>query len=184
MANEVGQKVEVSEKSRIRRVRFESRNVVGLIGYPDVVQPERENPELTVRFSADSGEIVSDTAGSADTADTEDTDLRRGVCGDPVTTADLDGDGIDNATEGEDDLDGDGTANSLDSDCDGDGVPDCLESGDADEDGVPDFLDDGADGAEHVTAVQPEYGCFCASSGSPSGGWLVAPMLLWMRRRR
>lgn len=45
----------------------------------------------------------------------------------PCASADCDGDGIPNATEGEDDIDGDGLPCSRDDDCDGDDVPDALD---------------------------------------------------------
>jgi len=61
---------------------------------------------------------------------------------------DSDGDGINDACEGEDDLDGDGIPNYLDLDSDGDGVPDANEGeGDKDCDGILNFLDaDDTDG--------------------------------------
>jgi len=79
--------------------------------------------------------------------------------------ADMDGDTICDAEEGEGDLDGDGAPNYLDTDSDGDGIGDQIEAGDSDPatpprdsdgDGVPDSLDPrwpvGADGGMLIDA--------------------------------
>ena len=55
---------------------------------------------------------------------------------------DLDGDGLDDLTEGNADFDGDGAPNYADIDADGDGAPDASEgTADRNDNGEPDFLD-------------------------------------------
>jgi uncharacterized repeat protein (TIGR01451 family) len=87
------------------------------------------------------GEEVADPAAPADS------DGDGGIDARDNDVVDSDGDGIDDALEGNGDVDGDGIVNRLDTDADGDRVPDAIEgAGDRDGDGTADFLDDDSDG--------------------------------------
>lgn len=146
----------------------------------------------------------SDGDGLLDGEEVEDARSPRDTDGDGVIDAlddDDDGDGIPTATEISDgaqhghDIDGDGLEHWHDKDSDADGIPDEDEAGDADSDGVPDYLqaagqpDTGApatpDTGDALTLRGQFQGGACTcGGGAPAAGWLLAPLLLLVRRRR
>ncbi len=112
-----------------------------------------------------------------------------------ILDTDDDGDGIDNAIEGDFDADADGIPNSADDDSDGDGKLDADEgTGDDDNDGIPNFLDaDDTDGlllpdtgemfGGFDTAGDDE-GCGCSGAPAPANGLPFLLLGLLAIRRR
>ncbi len=149
----------------------------------------------------------SDGDGLTDGDEVEDVHSPRDTDGDGEIDAlddDDDGDGILTATEISDgalyghDIDGDGLDHWHDKDSDADGIPDADEPDDADSDGTPDYLqaagfpDTGTpDTATPDTGAAPltlrgqfQGGACTCGGGAPAAGWLLAPLLLLVRRRR